>query len=367
MKYLSLLILLLCNSALAANQVSSVIRQYDDGDTQVTSPSIDVNGTAYHDQLKVGAGWAADIVSSASADVRSFGSKGQQSRIGDRRTEYDLNSELSIPDGTLSIAYVQSDENDYHSKLVSAGGTREFFAKNTVIGFTFNNGQDTIEASGQPSFHQSMNNQGYGISLTQLLTRKSLINFIYDFRVENGYDASPYRKAVFVDASNHATPQPENHPMTRNRNAFAVKYNWFADSIRTSFSTTDRIYYDSWGVFSNTVEQKINHDFSRWFNAALIGRFYHQEAANFYKPYYDSANPGPFWTGNKTLASFDSYLAGVRPTVKFADDFEVFLKYEVYTDLYKNATDQLDLSNVAAAKLIVINASIYGLGINAKF
>ena len=114
MKYLSCLLLIFCNSALAVNQVSSVIRQYDDGDTQVTSPSIDVTGTAYHDQLKVGAGWAADVVSSASADVRSFGSKGQQSRIGDRRTEYDLNSELAIPDGTLSVAYVQSDENDYH-------------------------------------------------------------------------------------------------------------------------------------------------------------------------------------------------------------------------------------------------------------
>ena len=366
MKYI-LLLLLLSAKALAANQVSSVIRQYDDGDTQVTSPSVEISGTAYKDQLRVGAGWAADIVSSASADVRSFGSKGQKSRIGDRRAEYDLNSELSIPDGSLSIGYVQSDENDYHSKVVSAGGTREFFSKNTVLGFNFNNGQDTIEASGQPSFHQSMNNQGYTISLTQLLSRKSLINFIYDFRVESGFDASPYRKAVFVDASNHATPQPENHPQTRNRNAFAIKYNWFSESLRTAFSSTDRVYYDSWGVFSNTIEEKLNFDLFRKLNTALVLRYYHQEQANFYKPYYDAADPGPFWTGNKTLASYDSYLAGIRPTLKLTDDFEFFLKYEFYTDIYKNATDQLDLSDVTHAKLIVINATIYGLGMSAKF
>ncbi len=351
----------------ASSEVSSVIREYNDGDTQVVSPSVDISTKAYHDQLKIGAGWASDIVSSASVDVRSFGSKGQNSRIGDRRVEYDLSSELTIPDGTLSAAYIQSDENDYHSKLVSAGGSREFFSKNTVLGFTFSNGQDTIEASGLPTFHQSMNNQGYSISLTQVLTRVSLINFLYDFRVENGYDASPYRRAIFLDSSGNATTRTENHPETRNRNALAVKYNWFSESTRIAFSTTDRVYYDSWGVFSNTLEEKFNRDFGRHFNAALIFRFYQQQQAKFYKPYYDSADSNVFWTGNKTLATYNSYLAGIRPTIKFSDDFSIFMKYEYYTDIYKNAIDPGNLSDVTNAKLIRITANVYGLGMTAKF
>ena len=358
---------LVSQAAFAVNEVNSVIRDYNDGDTQVVSPSVDISGTAYHDQLKIGAGWAADIVSSASVDVRSFGSKGQNSRIGDRRVEYDFNTELTIPDGTLSAAYIQSDENDYHSKIVTAGGSREFFSKNTVLGFTFSNGQDTIEESGVPTFHQTMNNQGYSISLTQVLSRVSLINFLYDFRVESGYDASPYRRAVFLDSSGNATTQNENHPETRNRNAFAVKYNWFSDSMRTAFSTTDRLYYDSWGVFSNTLEEKLNRDFGRHFNMALVLRFYQQQQASFYKPYYDSASPGVFWTGNKTLATYNSYLAGIRPTIKFTDDFSIFLKYEYYTDIYKNAIDPGDLSDIMNAKLIRITANVYGLGMNAKF
>ena len=313
------------------------------------------------------AGWASDIVSSASVDVRSFGSKGQNSRIADRRVEYDLNTELTIPDGTLSAAYIQSDENDYHSKLVSAGGSREFFSKNTVLGFTFSNGQDTIEQSGAPTFHQAMNNQGYSISLTQVLSRVSLINFLYDFRVESGYDASPYRRAIFLDTGGNATTQSENHPLTRNRNAFAVKYNWYSESMRTAFSTTDRLYYDSWGVFSHTLEEKINHDFGKHFNAAFIVRAYQQLQASFYKPYYDSGSPGPFWTGNKTLASFNSYLVGIRPTIKFSDDFSIYLKYEWYTDIYKNTVDPGNLTDVKNGKLVQITASVVGLGMGAKF
>ena len=353
--------------AQASSELTSIIRSYDDGETQVVSPSVDVTGTAYHDQLKIGAGWASDIVSSASVDVRSFGSKGQNSRIADRRVEYDLNTELTIPDGTLSAAYIQSDENDYHSKLVSAGGSREFFSKNTVLGFTFSNGQDTIEQSGAPTFHQAMNNQGYSISLTQVLSRVSLINFLYDFRVESGYDASPYRRAIFLDTGGNATTQSENHPLTRNRNAFAVKYNWYSESMRTAFSTTDRLYYDSWGVFSHTLEEKINHDFGKHFNAAFIVRAYQQLQASFYKPYYDSGSPGPFWTGNKTLASFNSYLVGIRPTIKFSDDFSIYLKYEWYTDIYKNTVDPGNLTDVKNGKLVQITASVVGLGMGAKF
>ena len=355
------------SQALAVNEVNSVVRDYDDGETQVVSPSIDITGTAYHDQLKIGAGWAADIVSSASVDVRSFGSKGQNSRIGDRRVEYDFNAELTIPDGTLSAAYIQSDENDYHSKIVSAGGSREFFSKNTVLGFTFSNGQDSIEESGVPTFHQAMNTQGYSISLTQILSRVSLINFLYDFRVESGYDASPYRRAIFIDSSGNATTQPENHPETRNRNAMAVKYNWFSESMRTAFSTTDRVYYDSWGVLSNTIEEKINHDFGKHFNMAFVLRWYTQQQASFYQPYYNSSSPGVFWTGNKTLASYNSYLGGVRPTIRFTDDFSIYLKYEWYTDVYKNTVDPGDLSNVKDGKLVKIVANIYGLGMSAKF
>ncbi len=351
----------------ASSEVNSVIRNYDDGETQVVSPSIDVTGSAYHDQLKIGVGWAADIVSSASVDVRSFGSKGQSSRIADRRTEYDVNSELTIPDGTLSAAYIQSDENDYHSKIVSAGGSREFFSKNTVLGFTFSNGQDSIEQSGVPTFHQGMNNQGYSVSLTQIMSRVSLLNFLYDFRVESGYDASPYRRAIFLDNAGNATTQPENHPLTRNRNAFAIKYNWYSESLRTAFSTTERLYYDSWGVFSNTLEEKINHDFGKHFNAAFVFRIYEQLQASFYHPYYDSASPGPFWTGNKTLASFDSYLVGFRPTIKFSDDFSIYLKYEWYTDVYKNTVDPGNLTDVKNGKLIRITANVAGLGMSAKF
>ena len=58
--------------ARATVEGETLIRQYDDGDTRVTSPAVDVSGTFNHDTMKVSAGYTSDILTSASADVRSY-------------------------------------------------------------------------------------------------------------------------------------------------------------------------------------------------------------------------------------------------------------------------------------------------------
>lgn len=363
------LILWKSSNAFAEVEAHTLIRQYDDGQTQVTSPSAEISSKAYHDSLRVGVGWSADIVSSASADVRSFGSKGQDSRIGDRRSEYDVNSELTIPDGSINMNYTQSDENDYGSKSITAGGTRELFSKNTVVGFNFTNGQDQIMSSSNKAFHESMNNQVYTASLTQILSRKSLINIIYDFRVESGYISSPYREAIFIDKSHNVTVQPENHPKTRNRNAIAIKHNYYLTGLKSALNSSYRFYFDSWNVRSHTIEEKLNTDWSKSIRTSFILRYYHQDQANFYAPTYSSSDSNAFWTGNKTLSNYDSYLVGFKPTFKFSEDLSIYAKFEFYVENYKNAYDPNSLSynDITNAPNYIINAHVMGLGMMAKF
>jgi hypothetical protein len=344
-----------------------MIRQYEDGRTSVTSPAVDVDSTFNKDSMKVGMGYAQDILTSASADVRTFGSKGVNSKINENRVEFQGNFEARIPDGTLGGGYIQSDEHDYHSRVVSAAGTRELFQKNTVLGLGFSNGEDTINSAAEQSFNESMNHQVYTLSVSQVLSKESLLQLISDFRVENGYLASPYRKAK-IDAGDGSpiTARAENHPRTRNRNAFALKYNVYFRSLELSAATAYRYYRDTWDVQSHTIEERFSKDLGPHLSLSLSLRYYTQTQASFYKDYY-SSDPGSFYTGNATLSTYHSYLIGVRPAWNVSDHVSLYLRFEYYAEDFDNASDAGSLSTRSDDVPLQIRAQVYGFGLTGRF
>ncbi|MEK7357930.1 MAG: DUF3570 domain-containing protein [Bdellovibrionota bacterium] len=341
-----------------------LIRRYDDQKTQVVSPHFDISGTFNKDTMKVSASFVQDYVTSASADVVSYSSQGV---IKEERNEVSTSFETTIPDGNMSVGYIQSDEHDYHSKIVSAGGTREFFQKNTVFSFGFANGNDRINSSSSSTFDERMRHQVYSLSLTQILSKTSLIQFVYDFRVENGFLASPYRRARFVDGGGNVTIRTENHPLTRNRNAFALKYNFFANSVSSTFATTYRLYQDSWGVFSHTLEERMTKEFGKKLQVSFAGRYYTQSKAKFYEDYYTDTG-ALFYTGNKTLATFDGYMVSVRPAYNLTEKMQIYGKAEYYKQNFKDVSDQgLQISTRADDKPLELTAFVAEVGLEAKF
>lgn len=362
---LSLLGAIVLTPGLAHSEVegSTVVRYYSDNQkTTVISPAIELGSTFNEDRMKIGLHVAQDILTSASSEVRTYASKGQ---ITDLRNEYQVNYETQIPDGTLSLGLVTSDEKDYSSRAISAGGTREFFTKNTVVGFGFSSGQDKIMATGNSSFLEHMQNQSYSISLSQILSKNALIQFLYDFRVENGFIASPYRKAKLITGTT-ISALDENHPRTRNRHAVGVKYNVYRPDWKSSLATSYRIYQDSWGVMSHTLEERITREYGRKFEIALSLRFYIQSKAKFYQDYY-RGDPGVFYSGNNTLATYMSYGAGLRPAWNITEKMNLALKLEYFAQNFKDATDAGNLSTLDDDKPLAISAFVVGLGLTAKF
>jgi hypothetical protein len=351
----------------AAVDVDAQARQYSDGRTYVFSPAVDASATFNNDTMTITAGSAQDILTSSSADVITFGSKGNDSKIADRRFEYSAGFSTIIPDGTLSVGYIQSDENDYHSQTVSAGTTREFNTKNTVVSMGFSNGNDNVQSSSNKSFNEYMRSQVYSLSLTQILSKVSLAQLIYDFRVENGFLASPYRRAKFEDTSTGTiTSRDENHPRTRNRNAFALKYNYYIDKWKSSSSTLYRFYIDSWGVSSHTVETRLTKEFTSKFSLGVSLRYYMQGKARFYQDYYQDPST-PFYTGNNTLASYNSLLFGLRPAYVVSDHIQLFAKLEDYEVRFSDAVDAYQLATKTDDKTLSISAKVIGFGLDAKF
>lgn len=340
---------------------STVVRYYSDSQkTAVLSPAIEVGSTFNEDRMKISAHVAQDILTSASSEVRTYASKGQ---ISDLRNEYQINYESQIPDGTLAVGVITSDENDYSSRAISAGGTREFFTKNTVVGFGFASGQDRITATGNASFRENMQHEVYSLSLSQILSKNSLMQVIYDFRVENGFLASPYRKAKLITGSN-VSALNENHPKTRNRHAIGLKYNFYAG--KTSYATSYRLYQDSWDVLSHTLEERITWEIGRKFELALSLRYYMQSKAKFYQDYYRES-PGVFYSGNNTLATYMSYGAGLRPAWNLTEKMNLALKFEYFAQSFSDATDAGQLTTLNDDKPLSISAFVVGLGLTAKF
>jgi len=348
-------------------EASTLLRHYDDGDTTVTSPSIDVDTIFNNDKMKFSAGYASDILTSASSDVRTYGSRGVNTKITDNRQEFSANFESAVPDGTMGLGYIQSDEKDYSSKIATFNGTREFFQKNTVVGLGFSSGYDVIGNAANPTFKRPMNHQVYSLSLTQVLSRVDILQLLYDFRVESGFVQSPYRRAKILGPNGTVTGENENHPRTRNRHALAAKYNYFYQPLELSLATTYRIYFDSWEVRSHTFEERLSRTFGRRFDLSLILRLYTQSRASFYRDYYTDADQLPFKTGNTTLSSYNSYLVGVRPQYNFSDKFTIYAKYEYYLQTFKDASDAGQLNTTSDDKKLSTNAQVAGFGINLKF
>lgn len=359
----SLAIGLVGGSAWAETDAATTVRYYDDGKTQVLSPTLEVGSTFNEDRMKITGHVAQDILTSASSEVVTYSSRGV---IEDQRNEYQLHVESQVPDGTLAAGFVMSDEKDYSSRIFTGSGTREFFTKNTVVAFAFSAGQDHISATGNTLFHEGMQHQGYSLSLSQILSKNSLLQLIYDFRVENGYLASPYRKAKIVSGTNISTAA-ENHPRTRNRHAIGVKYNYFHSPWKLSFATSYRLYQDSWDVLSHTLEERVTKEFGTRFEIAVSLRYYMQSKAKFYSDYY-YGNPGVFFTGNNTLSTYDSISLGVRPAYAITDKINVSLKLEAYIQSFKDATDAgRSYATMSDDKKLEITAFVAGAGLTAKF
>ena len=347
---LILLGLILASEAQASVEASTQIRSYDDGETQVLSPAVDIDTTFNRDRMKFGVGATTDVLTSASSDVRTFSSKG---KITDDRKEFTGDFEAAVEDGTIGIGYVQSDEKDYHSKIFSASGSKEFFQKNTVFRFGFANGQDRVEDTTDPDFSEPMNHQNYSLSVEQVVNKRSLMQVIYDLRIESGFVQSPYRRAKVKDVDGLIQP--------------SLKYNYFIERLRLALASTYRFYMDSWEVRSHTFEERLTRDIGNSFSLSFILRFYAQSSASFFKDYYLDTESAPFRTGNSTLSEHDAILLGIRPVWKLSDNWSIYGKFELYQQNFKAVSDAGNYFDPDDDKMLKTDAKIIGAGMTIKF
>jgi hypothetical protein len=318
------LILLLClftASAQAAvlpdERVDVLYHGYDGGGVQVDGPSILVRKNV-GPSVSVAANYYVDMVSSASIDVVTQGSK-----YSEERKEASLSGKYLIDRSTISLGYVGSKENDYDAKTFSFGIDQSFFGDLTTLGLGVSFGDDVVGQNTDPTFSRDLQRRKYSFNASQIVTKNLLASLSFDSVNDQCLDLTeeqtclnnPYRSVRYMTESGGYSYQAELYPHTRNSDALGIRAIYYLP-YRASIRAEARQFSDSWGIDADNFELRYLHPYREQWLFEVKYRIYSQTGADFYAdlfPYKDAQN---YLARDKELSPFSSNTFGLGVTYK---------------------------------------------------
>ncbi len=210
----------------------------------------------------------------------------------------------------IKLGLNASNEYDYTSLGASALYLQDFNNRNTTLsaGVAFYN--DTIKPVGgipvalspmrQPGAtnrvgaDDTKTNADVILGITQVISRKTLMQLNYSMGITDGYLTDPYKIVTVVDpvtglpnnsallnVNADALPYVyEKRPDSRQMNSlfFRAVHHLTRDVVNFSY----RYFWDDWGITSNTFDLKYRYEIGRSYLQPSV-RYYLQDAADFYR------------------------------------------------------------------------------------
>lgn len=301
---------------------------YQDSDrTTISTTTAAVRGAAT-ESLELRARYLIDVVSTASVDVISAATDSFQ------ENRHEVEGGIGWRDGgrTAALSYIHSNEPDWKSHTVGAGGSLDFVNRQLTVGAGASVGINAVGRADDANFDETLRSYGGNLSVAVVLSQTSIVSLNYSFSALRGYQASPYRMARFMSpASRLPLAGPETHPERRDRHALALRHNQhlFDD---TALRSHLRLYADDWGVASVTAgaEYVVGFGDVDW---SVRARGYLQRGADFYQSIYDERRE--FMTADRELSPFFDVFVGSRLALRrsrFHADLRVDGFYFRYAD-----------------------------------
>ncbi|HEX3769691.1 MAG TPA: DUF3570 domain-containing protein [Polyangiaceae bacterium] len=311
----------------------------------VYSPSGDVQVSPFT-WLDVRGGWEADVVSGASVATKAGGSY-EATHGADVITTASVHDFRNLARGeftlkgdatTLTAGYAYSTEHDYHSNSIHASARTDALQHNTQFELAYARNFDKVcdrvqaatEASSPARFIALENSTGcftddptrtsdsididtYEASWAQSWTPVLETQLTYTAQLLEGMQADPYRSLVLGDG----VKAQEHEPNQRAREAVTAKLAWYIRPIRAALRLTVRGYWDTWAIKSGTVEAEFEKSLGESLRVMARARVYDQSGAVFWSDDYTGGAPplgprGQYWTGDRELSPFWSWLVGAR-------------------------------------------------------
>jgi hypothetical protein len=231
-----------------------------------------------------------------------------------------------------------SDEYDYFHLGVDGRLERDFNRKNTTAFVGLALSQDDISpVGGAPIPLAPMREVGnlaskagddskdlidVLVGVTQVLSRRSLLEVSYSYGSADGYLNDPYKLLTVVDPLTGApVPGPagsglnqylyESRPDSRTKQSLFAEWRHAFD--RDSMAVNVRYMDDDWGVTSETVEARYRWNLSERSYLEQHMRWYTQGAADFYRTALIDGEALPqFASADYRLADFDAFTIGAK-------------------------------------------------------
>ncbi len=301
-----------------------------------------------------------DIVSGASIDVRTSGA----SPYREKRTQDGLTTEFLYGKTTYTVGVSHSYEPDYRSNTANFAISQSMFGDLTTISMTYRRtwndvfkmecllddrslNYPCVEKIHDPSFgKKDMDERSYGVGLTQILTRNSLLAADFEVITDQGWLSNPYRSVMYADPSGGASLAAEIDPSTRTSNALGLDYKYYLP-WRAALDVQYRYFEDTWHIRAHTAQLGYSQPWRNWtFDGSF--RYYMQTHADFYSDLFASANQQNFMSRNRELSSFDSLTIGAGASYQFKMPYAPFLskstaniRFDHFMFNYKDFRDAL--------------------------
>ena len=245
--------------------------------------------------------------------------------ITDERTAASFNFRRFTDNGMLSITPAGSDENDYESLSVTAEYQWDSNNNNTTYSVGGGYADDTVSATGQ-DLNEDKDGESLFAGVTQVLDAHSLIQLNLSLAKETGYLSDPYKLALVDTAI-----LPDNRPRERKQTALLVRYIKYVEGNDASLHLAYRYYDDDWGIEAHTLETTWNQELSNNWLVSSTVRYYMQDKADFYAPFFSEPRADGIYSSDFRLASYGSVLVGFKLEKSFSTNTSISLNLEYYT------------------------------------
>ncbi len=253
----------------------------------------------------------------------------------------------SIPWGgrnttTPQVSY--SLESDYESIGAALNHTIDFNEKNTTLSLGAAYSYDTIMPdfwNGAKKFKHSVD---FLAGITQILGPKTIFTANFTYGVADGYLSDPYKVVHVPYYPDPANPDPyayvaENRPHTRDKAIGYFSLSQFVTPLDGSAELSYRIYHDTYGVWSHTVQLNWFQKLGKNVVVSPMFRFTDQSEADFYilqlpgdpggdPPY--NAPPPNHYSADYRLSKLETFTYGVGISWKIKNRVSLDLAYKRY-------------------------------------
>jgi len=249
--------------------------------------------------------------------------------------------------GTVGLNF--SKEFDFLSMGLNASVSRDFNQRNTTLSFGLAGELDTstpkggipgpfalMLPAGEAPIRQSKEETKTVIDaifgVTQVVNRKTLMQFNYSLSHSTGYHSDPFKMLSRVDGTTGASIDYvfENRPEARTKHSlfWLTRYHFSRDVLGASY----RFFTDDWGILSHTVDLTYHWKLNERHSLEPHLRFYQQSEADFYRVGLSNSAPLPKEaTADYRMAAFTGITVGFSYAWDFRDESSILVRLEYYT------------------------------------